>query len=308
MARRTNLATLPRTPGAVSATALYLDEISRYDLLDRDQEQHLARLIQEGKAAAARLNDGARLNPVERRRLIKARDAGTEARDTLISSNLRLVVAIAKRYAKPGLDLLDVVSEGNIGLIKAADSFQAGHGTKFSTWATLWVKQAVERGSHAVERAIRLPAGVIEDAHRCIRASTDLAQRLGRHPTTAEIAAETGVPEPRVLDALNLRHPSSLDAPIGDDDGASLAEVVPSTGPSLDEVTAGQVAVDQLDETLNVLTPEEREVLTRRLGFVGNGESSVASVAEALGVSRERVRHCEMRALAKLRHPRYRIR
>lgn len=304
MPKTTNLRAAPT--GAGTSTSLYMRDISQYDLLERDEEQRLATLIQAGRAATERLSDGPRPSPAERRQLVKDRNAGEDARSTLINHNLRLVVSVAKKYAKPGLDLLDVIGEGNIGLIKAVDSFQPGHGTKFSTWGMLWIKQAVSRGSHAVERAIRLPASVIEDAHRCIRAQSDLSQQLGRKPTTAEIADHTGISTDRVDAALDLRHPSSLDSPLGrDGDGSTLEEVIPDNSRDLADVVSGQMAVDRLPMILSILTDEEQRVLLARLGLDGPHDVSIASIADRFEMTRERVRACEQKAMAKLRHPRY---
>lgn len=300
--------TTPRTAAAGSPTSLYLNEISRYGNLERDEEQRLAALIQAGRAAADELDAaGGKLPPSDRRRVTKAIREGNDAREILINHNLRLVVSLAKGYAKPGLDLLDVIGEGNIGLLKAVDSFQPGHGTKFSTWGTLWIKQAISRGSHAVERAIRLPAQVIEDAHHAIRARSDLMQTLGRDPSLDEISTATGIPAHRVSDALELRHPSSLDAPIGEDGGATVSDLVADDARDTADVAAGNLAVDQLARTLDCLTEEEAAILRARLGLDGSGAASISDVADHLGISAERARNAELRAVAKLRHPRNRF-
>jgi RNA polymerase primary sigma factor len=268
---------IPAPDTADDPVRLYLSEIGRVPLLTRDEEVALAR-----QAAAG--------DPEARRRLIEA--------------NLRLVVSVAKKYTGRGMDLMDLVQEGNRGLMRAVEKFDWRRGYKFSTYATWWIRQAITRALADQSRTVRLPVHVIETRNRLLRAARNLAQRLGREPTPAELAQAVHLPASRVEEILRAsQEPASLDAPTDDEGDSHLQDFVADPDTLDPEEVAARVSLrQQLEEVLDTLTPRERLVLRRRFGLSGGGPRTLEQVGRELGVTRERVRQIEARALRKLRH------
>ncbi len=282
----------------------YLNEIGAYPLLTKNEEIELARLIEAGREARDELAARAAELPAERRRALhRAVREGDAAHERFVTSNLRLVVSIAKAYQSSGMPLLDLIQEGNLGLMHAVDKFDWRKGFKFSTYATWWIRQAIQRGVVAGSRLVRLPAPVRDAALRLQRVRMDLEARFGREPTIEELAAEAFVPVDQVV-ALrrHLGEPFSLDEPIGDGD-AVRGDLV--ADPSAD--TPGDAAIEamvpaELDRLLSVLDEREQLVLRQRYGFEGP-PATQADIGAQLGLSADRVRQIERQALAKLRKP-----
>jgi len=281
---------------------VYLDEIGRYELLDRAGEARLAQRIEAGRAAMAELDRGsAGLDPLRRRELKRAIRDGEDAQRVFVTSNLRLVVSIAKSYQATGLPLLDLVQEGNLGLIHAVEKFDWRKGFKFSTYATWWIRQAIQRGVANSSRVIRLPGQAGDTVFRLNRARTELEGRLGREPTLPELAAETQVPLAQVIFFHRYQaDPTSLDEPLGDGD-ISRGDLVADAGAaSPADAAVRAVLPDEIDKLLEPLDEREQVVLKQRYGFEGPPRT-LADIGTKLGVSADRVRQIERGALAKLR-------
>jgi RNA polymerase primary sigma factor len=283
---------------------LYLDNIGRYPLLTKDDESRLSQLIQEGREAKKELTAGV-ASPARRRLLehrVRAAEAATEQ---FINSNLRLVVSIAKRYQSEDLPLLDLVQEGNLGLIHAVGKFDWRKGFKFSTYATWWIKQAISRGIDNTARSIRLPVHAGEQVRRLLRARRQIEALTGRTPNAAELAEALGLPEEQVIDLLRQSSaPVSLDSPIGPDSETELGDVVAEPAErSPFELVAETMLGGEVDRLLSVLDEREREVLRLRYGFGGANPKTLEEVGTALHLTRERIRQIERAALSKLRHP-----
>jgi RNA polymerase sigma factor (sigma-70 family) len=284
---------------------LYLDQIGRYDLLTREDEQRLGRAIDSGRRAAAQLaaDADAQLAPDRRRELLAQVDAGERAAQTFVEANLRLVVSIAKRYRSSGLALLDLVQEGNLGLIHALEKFDFGRGFKFSTYATWWIRQAITRGIANTGRTIRLPVHAGEVVTRVQRAQTHLEAELGRTPRVEELAEECDLNCERVTDALRLAPaPSSIFEPLGSDGDLTLADVVQdreATSP-IDQIIAASLPA-HVARLLATLTEDERRVVCLRYGFDRGQPRTLAEVGRTCGLSAEGTRQLERRALAKLK-------
>ncbi len=249
------------------------------------------------------IGDGRLLTPVEERELARRKDAGDEqAKRQLIESNLRLVMSITRNYTKAGVPLLDLIQEGNLGLIRAVEKFDYKLGYKLSTYATWWIRQAVTRALADQGRTIRLPVHVADQVRRLMRARRELAQKLNREPTQEELAQESGFPEKRVQELLDLvEDPVSLETPVGDGESmyADLIEDIHSERP--DETTSQKLRHTELAEALLRLNPRMQRVLMLRFGLDGDPPKTLEEVGGELGITRERVRQLESRALRELR-------
>jgi RNA polymerase primary sigma factor len=249
------------------------------------------------------IGDGPLLTAAEERELARRKDEGDEeAKNRLIESNLRLVMSITRNYTKAGVPLLDLIQEGNLGLIRAVEKFDYKMGFKLSTYATWWIRQAVTRALADQGRTIRLPVHVAEQVRRLKRARRELAQKLNREPTIAELATESGFEEKRVEELLDLvEHPVSLETPVGDGESlyADLIEDVHSDRP--DDTTAKNLRGKELSVALSRLNPRMQRVLTQRFGLDGEKPQTLEEVGLGLGITRERVRQLESRALRELR-------
>jgi len=255
------------------------------------------------KLYVRQIGGGPLLTRAEERELARRKDAGDEAaKRQLIESNLRLVMSITRNYTKAGVPLLDLIQEGNLGLIRAVEKFDYRMGYKLSTYATWWIRQAVTRALADQGRTIRLPVHVAEQLRRLLRARRQLAQKLNREPTLAELAKETGMEESRVTDLLDLvEDPVSLDTPVGDGESlyGDLIEDVNSEAPH--ERTAQRLRATELANALAHLNPRMRRVLALRFGLDGELPQTLEEVGAGLGITRERVRQLESRALRELR-------
>jgi RNA polymerase sigma factor (sigma-70 family) len=287
---------------------LYLSDVGKHGLLTKEQETDLARAIERGHAARRQLADDGSSevrSPSTRRRLEREVRGGDAATDCFVEANLRLVVSIAKRYQTSGLPLLDLIQEGNLGLIHAVEKFDWRKGFKFSTYATWWIRQAIARGIANSGRTVRVPVHAGELATRAHRLDDELQQRLGRRATFTELVEELGVPETRVVEALRFSAPPrSLSEPLGEDGGTVLADVVHD----LSAVSPSAAAVASLlhrdvEAVLSELEPRERDVLRLRFGLDSGQPCTLDEVGRAFRLTRERIRQIEAKALNKLRHP-----
>ena len=284
---------------------LYLRDIGRHPLLSKDDEVHLAKLIEAGAEARAALEAPGVLSSAQRAALRRTAKRGAAAERRFIESNLRLVVSIAKRYQASGLPLLDLVQEGNLGLMHAVEKFDWRKGFKFSTYATWWIRQAISRGIANTGRTIRLPVHAGDQLVRVQRARARLETDLGRLPTDAELAADTGFGIDKVREALRFAiEPISLSEPLREEGDAELGDLVEDIGASspFDQAAAALLptAVAQM---LSDLEPRERDVLRLRYGLDRGDPRTLEEVGSAFGLTRERIRQIEARALSKLRHP-----
>jgi RNA polymerase primary sigma factor len=294
-----------RGDGSTSdAVRLYLREIGEVDLLSGDEERRLARMIDEGTVAAHRLDAGEH-TPEEERMLTRAVRFGQEAKSQLTQANLRLVVSIAKRYSGRGMQLLDLIQEGNLGLMRAVDKFDYTKGFKFSTYATWWIRQAITRAIADQARTIRIPVHMVEHMNRVQRIRRQLHQELEREPTIDEIAAQVQLDPERVREILRIsQDPLSLDSPVGEEDESNLADFIQDAtadGPA--DVATKRMLADAVGEVLNELSEREQEIVRMRFGLDGGQAKTLEEVGKAFGVTRERIRQIEAKTLAKLRHP-----
>jgi RNA polymerase primary sigma factor len=282
---------------------LYLQEIGQVELLNIDEERRLARLVGDGVTAAALIDAGVD-DPVERRRLLTLVHKGERARSELTQANLRLVVSIAKRYSNRGVQLLDLVQEGNLGLMRAVEKFDHTKGFKFSTYATWWIRQAITRCLADQSRTIRIPVHMVEHLNRLQRVRRDMIQELRREPTGEELADRLHLDVERVWELLRWSLDLlSLDSPVGEGDDSELGDFVPDRDPG----PATRVEEDDLHhrvgEVLGSLGEREQEIIRLRFGIGLERPRTLEEVGAELGVTRERIRQIEAKALARLRAP-----
>jgi RNA polymerase primary sigma factor len=288
-----------------------LREIGRVPLLTGADEVRLAQAIERGREAQTRLDqaEGTHaaqdLTETEREELEDVVREGNAGRTALTDANLRLVVSVARRYSNRGVPLIDLIQEGNLGLLRAVEKFDWRRGFKFSTYATWWIRQAVSRAIADDARTIRIPVHLYDVVNRMARISAQLHQELGREPTEEEIGAALEMSPDRVRE-LNqvLPQPISLDGFIGDDQDTRLSDVVADeSAVSLEFVAEQRLLADQIRDTLQTLTPRERRVIERRFGLGDDHDDTLTAIGREIGVTRERIRQIENTALRKLRHP-----
>jgi RNA polymerase sigma factor (sigma-70 family) len=291
-------------------TRLYLNDIGRYPLLSGDDEVRLAQAIEHGNDARDSLErvqepDGSTLSAARKRNLRRTARGGEEAERTFVQSNLRLVVSIAKKYQASGLPLLDLIQEGNLGLMHAVEKFDWRKGFKFSTYATWWIRQAITRGISNTGRTIRLPVHAGDIVVRLQKARSRLEVKLCRPATRAELAAEVGLPEEKVTEALRFAvEPLSLSTPLREDGDAELSDIVEDRlADSPFEVAATALLPEEISRLLAPLDEREREILKLRFGLDRGEPRTLEEVGEHFNLTRERIRQIEARAMSKLRHP-----
>lgn len=285
---------------------MYLKEIGKVDLLSPEEEITLAEQMQRGNEAIERVrNEGDAIPPEERAGLDKDIKAGERAKKRLAEANLRLVVSIAKRYVGRGMLFLDLIQEGNLGLIKAVEKFDSTKGFKFSTYATWWIRQAITRAIADQARTIRIPVHMVETINRLIRTSRQLLQELGREPTPEEIAEKMEMPVDRVREIMKIsQDPVSLETPIGEEEDSHLGDFIQDDHVQVPVDAATYTLLhEQLMEVLDTLTEREQKVLRLRFGLDDGRPRTLEEVGRQFNVTRERIRQIEAKALRKLRHP-----
>jgi RNA polymerase sigma factor (sigma-70 family) len=288
------------------AVGMYLEEVATHDLLTAEDEVRLARAMESGRRAQIRLDaEGNDLPPAERAALFSAIHGADEAKAEFIRSNLRLVISIAKRYSGRGLDLLDLIQEGNLGLIRAVEKFDWRKGFKFSTYATWWIRQAITRGLGNHGRTIRLPVHMVDVVRTVQETELSLQGQYRRPPTIREISEMSGLDEDKVIVALNAPGDTvSLDRPVGEEGDAELGDFVVDGGAVDPFVMVSEVARrEELSKALGSLDDRERTVIALRYGPDAEKPRTLSDVGAILSITRERVRQLETRALGKLRHP-----
>jgi RNA polymerase primary sigma factor len=285
--------------------SLYLKEIGRIPLLTAEQEVSLAKRMEAGRNAKRRMSKNGELGLDERERLRSTIRDGQAAQEHLIKANSRLVVSVAKKYVGRGVPFLDLIQEGNIGLIRAVKKFDYRRGYKFSTYATWWIRQAVTRAIADQGRTIRVPVHMYEQINRLARVSRQLVQELGRDPTVEEIAEELGVSPKKVERTIKVsQRPLSLEMPVGEEDDSFLGDFIEdSEAPSPTEQASQQLLRDQIEDIFGSLTPREVRILQLRFGLVDGYSYTLEEVGKKFGVTRERIRQIEAQALGRLRHP-----
>jgi RNA polymerase primary sigma factor len=284
--------------------SLYLKEIGRVPLLTAEEEVSLAKRMERGRDARLKLTQGVD-DPDERDRLLLAVKDGQAAQEHLIKANSRLVVSVAKKYVGRGVPFLDLIQEGNIGLIRAVKKFDYRRGYKFSTYATWWIRQAVTRAIADQGRTIRVPVHMYEQINRLTRTSRQLVQELGRDPTTEEIADRLGVPPRKVEQIIRVsQRPLSLEMPVGEEEDSYLGDFIEDAEADSPTDSASQTMLRQvIDEIFESLTPREVRILQLRFGLVDGYSYTLEEVGKKFGVTRERIRQIEAQALGRLRHP-----
>ncbi len=284
---------------------LYLKEIGKVPLLNAEQEVDLAKRIEAGLFAAEKLLLEADLPAALRRDLKRVAADGTVAKRALVEANLRLVVSIAKRYVGRGMLFLDLIQEGNVGLIRAVEKFDYARGYKFSTYATWWIRQAITRAVADQARTIRIPVHMVETINKLIRVQRRLLQDLGREPTPAEIGAQIDLPAEKVVEIQRFsQEPVSLDTPIGTEEDAHLGDFIEDSDAVMPAEAASFLLLqEQLESVLHTLSEREKKVIELRFGLADGAPRTLEEVGREFGVTRERIRQIESKTLAKLRHP-----
>ena len=301
--------TLMDSFGIDDPVRMYLKEIGKVPLLTPDEETELAMGMSAGYAAKEQLDEledsGEEIPEEVRKELEKAVKKGERCKQRLAEANLRLVVSIAKRYVGRGMLFLDLIQEGNLGLIKAVEKFDYTKGYKFSTYATWWIRQAITRAIADQARTIRIPVHMVETINKVIRVSRQLLQELGHDPTPEEIAAEMNMPVDKVREILKIaQEPVSLETPIGEEEDSHLGDFIPDEDASEpSEAASFTLLKEQLVEVLSTLTPREEKVLKLRFGIEDGRTRTLEEVGKQFHVTRERIRQIEAKALRKLRHP-----
>ena len=291
---------------------MYLKEIGKVALLTPEEEVSLAQAMSAGNEAEEKLaelrrrrEEGEEIDPALEAALRKQYRAGETAKQKLAEANLRLVVSIAKRYVGRGMLFLDLIQEGNLGLIKAVEKFDYTKGYKFSTYATWWIRQAITRAIADQSRTIRIPVHMVETINKVIRVSRQLLQELGHDPSPNEIAAEMNMPVDKVREIMKIaQEPVSLETPIGEEEDSHLGDFIPDEGASEpSEAASFTLLKEQLMDVLSTLTPREEKVLKLRFGIEDGRTRTLEEVGKEFNVTRERIRQIEAKALRKLRHP-----
>ena len=306
-----NYDVLPESIKVDDPVRMYLKEIGKIPLLTLDQEKLYSEQVVIGREARERLEkieaeqayDS--ISAEEYEKLEEQVELANHAKDMLVNANLRLVVSIAKKYASRGLQLLDLIQEGNMGLIKAVDKFDHKKGFKFSTYATWWIRQGIARAVADQARTIRIPVHMVETINKLVRVQRQLVQELSREPNDDEIAERLGISVEKVQQIRKIaQEPISLEAPVGEEEDSSLGDFISDPG-ALDpyEYTAKQKLREELDEALKTLTPREARVLQLRFGLIDGRTRTLEEVGKEFNVTRERIRQIEAKALRKLKHP-----
>jgi RNA polymerase primary sigma factor len=299
-----------QTPAMGDSVHTYLKSIGRTSLLTAEQEVDLAKRIEAGlfaehKLETLGLESSVGLDEKFRRDLELVAEDGRRAKAHMLEANLRLVVSVAKKYSDRGLSLLDVVQEGNLGLIRAVEKFDYTKGYKFSTYAMWWIRQAIQRGFADSARTIRLPVHVLEMLSKLSRVERDMHQRLGREPTPEELAVELDRTPDQIEELLRTsRQPISLDSTIGEDGETSIGDLIEDVdAPEASELVDRQLMAEQLRSALDALTPREATIMAMRFGLYDGNPHTLDEIGRALGLTRERIRQLEKQSLSKLRHP-----
>ena len=301
--------TLVDSFGIDDPVRMYLKEIGKVNLLTSDEEIELAQSMDAGNAAKAQLEElekaGEEIPQDVKAELDKAIKKGERAKQRLAEANLRLVVSIAKRYVGRGMQFLDLIQEGNLGLIKAVEKFDYTKGYKFSTYATWWIRQAITRAIADQARTIRIPVHMVETINKVIRVSRQLLQELGHDPSPEEISEEMNMPVDKVREILKIaQEPVSLETPIGEEEDSHLGDFIPDEDASEPSEAASYTLLkEQLIDVLDTLTPREEKVLKLRFGLEDGRTRTLEEVGKEFNVTRERIRQIEAKALRKLRHP-----
>ena len=288
---------------------MYLKEIGKVDLLTASDEVDLAMKIEAGLEASRKLDEahdnGIQLPRSDLRRLTKIEQIGVEAKQKLISANLRLVVSIAKRYVGRGMLFLDLIQEGNLGLIRAVEKFDYTKGFKFSTYATWWIRQAITRAIADQARTIRIPVHMVETINKLVRVQRALLQELGREPTPEEIAEKMDMTPDRVREIQKIsQEPVSLETPIGEEEDSQLGDFIEDSQAVVPPDAASfSMLQEQISQVLDTLAERERKVIELRFGLADGHPRTLEEVGKEFGVTRERIRQIESKTLAKLRHP-----
>lgn len=288
---------------------MYLKEIGKVPLLTASEEIDLAMKIEAGVAATEELeraeDEGIELDRREKRRLGRIEQVGLDAKQQLIEANLRLVVSIAKRYVGRGMLFLDLIQEGNLGLIRAVEKFDYTKGFKFSTYATWWIRQAITRAIADQARTIRIPVHMVETINKLVHIQRQLLQELGREPTPEEIGEEMGLSAERVREIQKIsQEPVSLETPIGEEEDSQLGDFIEDDAAVVPPDAASfSMLQEQLQKVLDGLAERERKVISLRFGLEDGHPRTLEEVGREFGVTRERIRQIESKTLAKLRHP-----
>ena len=289
--------------GGDDSVTLYLNEIGRVDRLDREQEERIANRIRRSMAASVSLASGGQIGAGARRRLERLVRDGDQAREEMVKANLRLVVSVAKRYKSRDMGLLDLVQEGNLGLMRAVERFDPSKGWKFSTYAVWWIRQSIVRAISSQARTIRVPRHMASDMNRVGRARRRMHQELGREPTVAELAAGVDLPAERVREILRVSlNTLSLDSPAGDTGESSLGDLIEDRDAETpDDAAARRMLAGAVGDALHGFSQPEQDVIRLRFGFDDGRPRTLEEVGRAFGVTRGRIRQIEARAMAKLR-------